>query len=80
MQGTGVGGLLGLCDFACRYDYCPTGSCTCTMYGTPFVAPPGVANPGVPVAGLEDPDSYLGLCAYGCARGYCPPEVCVIPP
>ncbi|KAH8690271.1 hypothetical protein BGW36DRAFT_412083 [Talaromyces proteolyticus] len=72
--GTGVGNYVGLCAFACSYDYCPPGPCTCTSSGIPVPTPPTTGVDGVPLSGEDD--SYLGLCSYCCNHGYCPSSAC----
>ncbi|OJJ08185.1 hypothetical protein ASPVEDRAFT_878595 [Aspergillus versicolor CBS 583.65] len=74
--GTGPGNYVGLCNFACRYGYCPPGPCTCTAYGARVAAPPSTGVRGVPLSGLDN--SYLGLCSFGCDHGYCPPTACQV--
>jgi glucan endo-1,3-alpha-glucosidase len=74
IAGTGPGNYVGLCNFSCKYGYCPPGPCTCTTYGVGIIAPPVTANPGYPLPGEDD--SYLGLCSFCCSHGYCPPTAC----
>ncbi|KAF3904057.1 hypothetical protein ABW20_dc0104874 [Dactylellina cionopaga] len=72
--GTGANNYIGLCQFSCRYGYCPPGPCTCTATGTQVQPPPETGVRGVPAAGLDD--SYIGLCSFACNHGYCPSTAC----
>lgn len=72
--GTGPGNYVGLCDFGCRYNYCPTGPCTCTAFGLPVPTPPSTGVRGIPR--VDEDESYLGLCSFSCDHGYCPPTAC----
>ncbi|KAJ5585623.1 uncharacterized protein N7459_005423 [Penicillium hispanicum] len=72
--GTGPGNYIGLCNFSCRYGYCPPGPCTCNQFGAPVPTPPTTGVHGVPLRGEDD--SYLGLCSFACNHGYCPPTAC----
>ncbi|KAJ5589692.1 alpha-1-3-glucanase/mutanase [Penicillium hetheringtonii] len=72
--GTGPGNYVGLCNFCCRYGYCPPGPCTCTQYGIAIPAPPSTGWHGAPLFGEDN--SYLGLCSFACDHGYCPPTAC----
>ncbi|KAJ5489784.1 hypothetical protein N7539_004674 [Penicillium diatomitis] len=74
IAGNGPGNYIGLCEFACKYGYCPQGPCTCTQYGTPIPRPPSTGVHGIPLPGEDD--SYLGLCSFTCEHGYCPPTAC----
>ncbi|KAK4119961.1 carbohydrate-binding module family 24 protein [Parathielavia appendiculata] len=73
VQGEGEGGYAGLCSYACRYyGYCPSSSCTCTLYGAAIQEPSILGTPGEAAPGVDD--SYDDLCNYTCNRGYCPTE------
>ncbi|KAK0646590.1 glycosyl hydrolase family 71-domain-containing protein [Cercophora newfieldiana] len=74
IQGTGTGNFKGLCEFNCRYNYCPISACTCTSLGAPIPEPQPQSAPGFPAAGLDE--NYSGLCAVACRLGYCPPTAC----
>ncbi|CAI7647402.1 unnamed protein product [Penicillium pancosmium] len=74
--GTGPGNYVGLCNFCCRYGYCPPGPCTCTQYGASIPAPPSTGWHGAPLPGGNN--SYLGLCSFACDHGYCPSTACRI--
>ncbi|KAJ5238310.1 alpha-1-3-glucanase/mutanase [Penicillium chermesinum] len=76
VAGTGPGNYVGLCNFCCRYGYCPPGPCTCTQYGPPISAPPTTGWNGLPQWGEDS--SYLGLCSFACNHGYCPSTACRI--
>lgn len=45
--GTGPGNYIGLCQFDCNYDYCPS-PCTCTSYSAAVAAPPSNGVVGIP--------------------------------
>lgn len=77
VAGTGPGNYIGLCNFSCKYNYCPPGPCTCTTYAnTSIPAPPASSPSGKPLQGEDD--SYLGLCAFACSHGYCPGTACAM--
>ncbi|KAI8716218.1 hypothetical protein NCS52_00914900 [Fusarium sp. LHS14.1] len=65
---------LGLCEYTCHYNYCPTAQCKCTEYGSAVSPPATNGREGCPASGLDD--SYKGLCSYTCNHGYCPPGAC----
>jgi hypothetical protein len=72
-EGTGPGDFGVLCEFSCKFGYCPQ-PCTCTRYGTPEALPDASDFVGYPA---DDHDmSYLDLCAFSCSRGLCPSDVC----
>lgn len=74
VSGTGAYNFAGLCDFSCKYGYCPVGACLCTGIGTQKTKPNSTGVVGYPKAGLDA--SYSGLCSFNCDLGYCPPEAC----
>ncbi|OGM43096.1 hypothetical protein ABOM_008232 [Aspergillus bombycis] len=74
IQGTAPGNFQGLCEFTCKYGYCPIGACQCTKMGAPRVKPKPTGVEGYPIAG--EGSSYIGLCAFACNYGYCPPDAC----
>lgn len=74
IEGTAPGNFRGLCQFTCKYGYCPIGACVCTKMGKPRVKPQGTGDEGYPIAG--EGSSYVGLCSFACNYGYCPPEAC----
>ncbi|KAK4211909.1 putative alpha-1,3-glucanase/mutanase [Rhypophila decipiens] len=67
------GNLSGLCEFACKRNYCPSDACVCTSTGTPLL-PVWNSPDGCPLPGLGS--EYNGLCSYACSNGYCPPAAC----
>ncbi|KAH6635948.1 hypothetical protein F5144DRAFT_619439 [Chaetomium tenue] len=74
-DGTGPGGYLGLCDYSCHYDFCPSPcTCTSTTSDTPNTPPAVVAGPGYALVG--QPADFGPLCDFACSRGYCPAGVC----
>ncbi|KAM0425395.1 hypothetical protein ACHAPT_009452 [Fusarium lateritium] len=68
------GNYLGLCEYTCNYNYCPSAQCKCTAYGSPISPPATNGREGCPADGLDG--SYKGLCSYTCNHGYCPPGAC----
>ncbi|KAJ5175656.1 uncharacterized protein N7482_001533 [Penicillium canariense] len=74
VEGTGTGNFAGLCEFSCRYGYCPIGACYCTKMGTARTLPNATSTVGYPAAG-EDAN-YSGLCSFSCNYGYCPESAC----
>ncbi|KAJ5908733.1 hypothetical protein N7495_001415 [Penicillium taxi] len=74
IAGQGQGNFIGLCAFACRYGYCPSGPCTCIQYGAQVPVPPKSGGNGTPLK--SEDNSYLGLCAFACSHGYCPSTAC----
>ncbi|EAQ83669.1 hypothetical protein CHGG_10073 [Chaetomium globosum CBS 148.51] len=81
VRGEGEGDYMGLCEFSCRHGFCPSDTCSCTLYGhkdTWAGTRPGqTGTPGVPAPGRDE--SYAELCSYACDHGYCPEGFCVIP-
>ncbi|KAI1841397.1 hypothetical protein JX266_012408 [Neoarthrinium moseri] len=71
--GTGPGDFVELCEFSCRFGYCPP-PCTCTRYGTPEKIPAASSSIGYPTNNHDG--SYADLCAFSCSRGTCPSYVC----
>ncbi|UPK92795.1 hypothetical protein LCI18_003730 [Fusarium solani-melongenae] len=65
---------LGLCEYTCHYNYCPSAQCKCTEYGSAVSPPATNGREGCPASGLDD--SYKGLCSYTCNHGYCPDTAC----
>ncbi|CAG8909305.1 unnamed protein product [Penicillium egyptiacum] len=74
MNGTGASNFAGLCEFACTYNYCPLGACTCTKMGIGHKKPNSTGVLGYPIAG--EGASYSGLCNFDCNLGLCPPSAC----
>ncbi|KAL6229448.1 glycosyl hydrolase family 71-domain-containing protein [Aspergillus navahoensis] len=74
INGTGANNFAGLCEFGCRYGYCPLGACYCQQQGEAITAPNATGPMGYPLEGLDA--SYSGLCAYDCAHNYCPESAC----
>ncbi|KAJ4169170.1 hypothetical protein NW754_011103 [Fusarium falciforme] len=68
------GNYLGLCEYTCHYNYCPSAQCKCTEYGSAVSPPATNGREGCPASGLDD--SYKGLCSYTCNHGYCPDTAC----
>lgn len=74
MNGTGTYNFAGLCEFSCKYSYCPLGACTCTKMGLGYKKPNSTGVVGYPIAG--EGASYSGLCNFDCNLGFCPPSAC----
>ncbi|KAE8326193.1 hypothetical protein BDV39DRAFT_206088 [Aspergillus sergii] len=74
ISGTGANSFAGLCEFGCKYGYCPLGACYCQLQGEPREAPNATGPMGYPQAGLDV--SYSGLCAFDCPHGFCLDTVC----
>ncbi|KAK1995692.1 hypothetical protein LX36DRAFT_639338, partial [Colletotrichum falcatum] len=73
-KGTGAKGFTELCEFNCKYDYCPVSSCVCTAVGAPNEKPAALHKDGFPAKGRSE--NYSGLCSSACNLGYCPEEYC----
>ncbi|KAK8044788.1 hypothetical protein PG993_004812 [Apiospora rasikravindrae] len=67
-----------LCEFTCRYGYCPPGACYCKSMGPQREKPgpdtPGYGTVGYPGEGMSA--SYGGLCSFACDLGHCPSPYC----
>ncbi|QRD84998.1 putative alpha-1,3-glucanase [Aspergillus flavus] len=74
INGTGANNFAGLCEFGCKYGYCPLGACYCQLQGEPRETPNATGPMGYPQAGLDA--SYSGLCAFDCPHGFCPDTAC----
>ncbi|KAF9872878.1 hypothetical protein CkaCkLH20_09741 [Colletotrichum karsti] len=74
IKGTGATGFTTLCEFTCKYGYCPVSACQCLAIGKPIPEPTGTGATGFPAAGKSE--SYTGLCKWACSRGFCPSESC----
>ncbi|KAF4825555.1 Mutanase [Colletotrichum siamense] len=74
IKGTGATGFTKLCEFTCKYGYCPVSACQCVAIGAPIPEPPTTGPAGFPAAGKSE--SYTGLCGWSCPRGFCPTESC----
>ncbi|KXH67234.1 mutanase [Colletotrichum salicis] len=74
VMGTGAAGFTELCEFNCKYNYCPVSSCVCTALGAPNKKPTALEVDGFPAKGRSE--NYMGLCSSACNLGYCPEEYC----
>lgn len=74
VNGTGANNFAGLCEFGCRYGYCPVSACTCLDMGYQEEKPNATGVQGYPLEGLDA--SYSGLCSFDCNYGYCPDNAC----
>ncbi|KAK7447955.1 hypothetical protein Landi51_06758 [Colletotrichum acutatum] len=73
-KGTGAKGFEELCEFNCKYNYCPVSSCLCQAVGVPNTKPPALEKDGFPAKGKSE--NYSGLCSNACNLGFCPEEFC----
>jgi hypothetical protein len=69
---------LDLCEFACRFGFCPETLCTCTERGNMYDLPTGTFDGEVEAWMVADIDLNR-LCKFSCKYGYCPEEVCAPP-
>lgn len=80
IEGTAPGApeFADLCEFTCKYGYCPPGACYCSNMGAQREKPdsdtPGYGTKGYPAEGMSS--SYEGLCAFACDLGFCPSAYC----
>ncbi|KAJ0305351.1 hypothetical protein Brms1b_010895 [Colletotrichum noveboracense] len=74
IKGTGAKGFTELCEFNCKYDYCPVSSCVCTAFGVPNKKPTALEVDSFPAKGRSE--YYLALCSSACNLGYCPEQYC----
>ncbi|KAH6974411.1 glycosyl hydrolase family 71-domain-containing protein, partial [Ilyonectria sp. MPI-CAGE-AT-0026] len=80
IEGTAPGApeFADLCEFTCKYGYCPPGACYCSNMGAQKEKPdsdtPGYGTKGYPAEGMSS--SYEGLCAFACDLGFCPSAYC----
>lgn len=72
--GTGVNDFVELCEFTCKYGYCPEGACTATNKGEQREQPDPTGVIGYPLEG--ESGAFTGLCAFACNLGYCPEDRC----
>jgi hypothetical protein len=73
IEGAGSSNFTELCEFTCKYGYCPLGTCYCTAMGAPKEKPKATKDKGYPKNG---DDSYEGLCSFACYYGFCPKKLC----
>jgi hypothetical protein len=69
---------LDLCEFACRFGFCPETLCTCTERGELHDLPGTTFDNEVEAWMVSDVDLNR-LCKFSCKYGYCPEQVCVPP-
>ncbi|KAI8196540.1 Mutanase [Colletotrichum sp. SAR 10_65] len=50
IKGTGATGFTKLCEFTCKYGYCPVSACQCLAIGAPIPEPPTTGPAGFPAA------------------------------
>lgn len=73
IAGSGAGNFAGLCEFTCKYGYCPVGACYCTAMGAQKKLPKATGDKGYPANGDAN---YGGLCDFSCNYGFCPKTAC----
>ncbi|KAI8270287.1 Mutanase [Colletotrichum sp. SAR 10_98] len=56
IKGTGATGFTKLCEFTCKYGYCPVSACQCLAIGAPIPEPPTTGPAGFPAAGKNEGD------------------------
>ncbi|KAF0331158.1 mutanase [Colletotrichum asianum] len=74
IKGTGAKGFAELCEFNCKYGYCPVSSFLCQALGKPIPEPKPLDVDGFPAKGRSE--NYSGLGSWACNHGYCPSEYC----
>lgn len=74
VAGTGSGNYTCLCQFSCKYNYCPEPFCNSTATGTLNPQSVMTLTNVCPVATLDS--SYIGLCSFDCNLGHCPSSLC----
>lgn len=74
IKGRGLGTYLGLCDYGCKYGYCPKGQCSCVAMGTQRTLPKWSGYSGCPAPGYDR--THTGLCSFGCGLDYCSVSAC----
>ncbi|KAI8198155.1 Mutanase [Colletotrichum sp. SAR 10_76] len=62
IKGTGAKGFAELCEFNCKYGYCPVSSCLCQALGKPIPEPKALEVDGFPAKGKSE--NYSGLCSW----------------
>ncbi|KAI8314378.1 Mutanase [Colletotrichum sp. SAR11_240] len=53
IKGTGATGFTKLCEFTCKYGYCPVSACQCLAIGAPISEPPTTGPAGFPAAAVQ---------------------------
>lgn len=69
---------LGLCEFACKYGFCPEPLCYCTQVGQ-MIPLPKTTRENVDDIGAADEFNleYNRLCRFACQYGICPQDACI---
>ncbi|KAI8158327.1 Mutanase [Colletotrichum sp. SAR 10_70] len=62
IKGTSAKGFAELCEFNCKYGYCPVSSCLCQALGKPIPEPKALEVDGFPAKGKSE--NYSGLCSW----------------
>ncbi|KAL6351717.1 hypothetical protein LRP88_15008 [Fusarium phalaenopsidis] len=66
-----------LCNFSCRYGFCPESLCECTGKGKLRDLPSTTNRDNVEAYDVLNVDLNR-LCKFACKYGYCPPDTCQI--
>ncbi|KAF2437531.1 carbohydrate-binding module family 24 protein, partial [Karstenula rhodostoma CBS 690.94] len=74
IAGTGVNEFVKLCEFTCKYAYCPEAACTATKFGDAIELPDPTGVIAYPAEGKSA--AFGGLCRFACNLGYCPEDLC----
>lgn len=73
IKGSGSSNFTELCEFTCRYGYCPMDTCYCSAMGAARQRPKATKDKAHPKDGIQ---SYTGLCSFACYYGFCPQKTC----
>ncbi|KAJ5887845.1 hypothetical protein N7495_007886 [Penicillium taxi] len=73
IEGFGYSNFTDLCQFTCKYGYCPLGTCYCTAMGKSKKKPRASYEKGEPKHGDT---TFTGLCSFACYWGFCPDSYC----
>ncbi|KAJ5923341.1 hypothetical protein N7454_008586 [Penicillium verhagenii] len=73
ISGSGTSNYTELCQFTCKYGYCPMDTCYCNAMGVARKKPAPTKDEGHPKDGIQ---SYTGLCSFACYYGFCPADFC----
>jgi hypothetical protein len=67
-----------LCQFTCKWGFCPEPTCFCFTCG-PVKSPPPIVKTGDFTASSSDWREYMDynrLCEFACRHGFCPKDTC----
>lgn len=68
-----------ICEFSCKFDFCPESLCECTRRGTISALPSEVPGMDEIIAWDRQNVDLNRLCKFTCKHGYCPSDVCELP-